>query len=402
MRLLASHHNARVVVIATLVLGAGDIRAQGAAEVLSNDDVIQMVKGDLSRDLIVAKILGTRPGFDVTAPGIVRLVKSEVHWKVIREMITALQAGRANGNASIVPGTQDEVLKNEDIVLLVSSRVDPELINLKMRTTRLGFDMSAAGMVRLNQSKVPTSLIKAMMAPPLADIPVVATAPPPTSKPAHSTPIPSSPSTVSAPKRSDTVVARSVAPTSRASKTLLATIPSEPGIYLRVSDLSLSSLEPNSYTAGKTSNMVGSALTYGIAKMKFKAVIQNGHASIQTRDGSAEFYFVFEKSQATLGGAGVPWGASLTSPNQFVLMRLDERAQQREVTTASANAFGAQSGTDAKYAVPFTFTKLRTGVYRVVPNAVLAPGEYAFFPASPGGQGTAGAARLYDFGVSHP
>ena len=67
MRLLASHHNARVVVIATLVLGAGDIRAQGAAEVLSNDDVIQMVKGDLSRDLIVAKILGTRPGFDVTA-----------------------------------------------------------------------------------------------------------------------------------------------------------------------------------------------------------------------------------------------------------------------------------------------------------------------------------------------
>ena len=391
----------RISLIAAAVLSAGSAsaHAQGTAEVLSNDDVIQLVKGDLSRDLVIAKIQATRPGFDITTSGIVRLSKNRVHWKVIREMINVLQAGRANGSASIVAGTENEVLTNEDVVQLVSNNIDRGLIALKMSTTRLAFDLSASGMVRLNQSKVPSDLIKAMMSPPAPHSMVaVATSSTATSSSANSTPS-TSPSKRTETREPPPAIA---VPLKRAPKPLLTVIPPEPGIYLRASDLQLSTLEPNSYTAGKTSNMLGSALTYGLAKVRFKAVIQNAHASIQTNDASAEFYFVFEKSQATLGGAGQPWGGSLTSPNQFVLMRLDEREVQREVTTASANALGSQSGTDAKSAIPFTFTKLRTGVYRVVPNVALLPGEYAFFPATAGGQGTAGSARLYDFGVTPP
>ena len=66
------------------------------------------------------------------------------------------------------------------------------------------------------------------------------------------------------------------------------------------------------------------------------------------------------------------------------------------------NAFGASSGTDQKANTGFSFTKLRPGVYKVVPDAALAPGEYCFL-SSTGmgafGAGSAGATRLFDFSV---
>ena len=70
-----------------------------------------------------------------------------------------------------------------------------------------------------------------------------------------------------------------------------------------------------------------------------------------------------------------------------------------------ANAFGASSGTDEKANTGFTFTKLRPGVYKVVPKAPIRPGEYCFLSASglgAYGAGSAGASRIFDFGVSSP
>jgi len=50
----------------------------------------------------------------------------------------------------------------------------------------------------------------------------------------------------------------------------------------------------------------------------------------------------------------------------------------------------------------FKFTKLRSGVYKVVPHAPLEPGEYCFLSAAGiggFGAGAASASRLFDFGI---
>jgi len=68
----------------------------------------------------------------------------------------------------------------------------------------------------------------------------------------------------------------------------------------------------------------------------------------------------------------------------------------------SANAFGSESGTQDKAFVPFTFQKLRAGVYKVTPSAPLRPGEYCFLSAMGGGAyapGAAAATRLFDFSI---
>jgi hypothetical protein len=190
-------------------------------------------------------------------------------------------------------------------------------------------------------------------------------------------------------------------PVARKKKPLLAALPEEPGIHLRAEDAPDLILEPNSYDGSKTSNLLGSALSGGLSKAKMKAVIGGAEAAYRTTDQNVEFYFVFEKSSATLGGANNSWYAALTSPNQFKLLRLDKKSSNREVTTASVGAFSAQSGTDEKAVVRFTFVRLKAGVYRVIPKEPLPPGEYAFFPAAMGGQGTAGAgmSQIFDFGV---
>jgi len=50
----------------------------------------------------------------------------------------------------------------------------------------------------------------------------------------------------------------------------------------------------------------------------------------------------------------------------------------------------------------FKFTKLRSGVYKVVPDAPLEPGESCFLTSAGFGTFAAGAAsasRLFDFGI---
>src|SRR5215813_47905 len=59
-----------VVTLAPLHQAVG----QADPEVLSNNTVVQMVAGKLSKDLIIGKINSARPGFDLSSDGITSLV----------------------------------------------------------------------------------------------------------------------------------------------------------------------------------------------------------------------------------------------------------------------------------------------------------------------------------------
>ena len=143
-------------------------------------------------------------------------------------------------------------------------------------------------------------------------------------------------------------------------------------------------------------------MTYGIAKMKWKAVVRGAHANVKSSDSNIVFYFYFEEANAGLSHASF---GGTTTPNEFTLIRFDVKKDERETVVMKANAFGASSGTDEKADTGFTFTKLRPGMYKVVPTTPLKPGEYCFLSGSGVGvygAGAAGANRLFDFGVLPP
>lgn len=179
--------------------------------------------------------------------------------------------------------------------------------------------------------------------------------------------------------------------------------PHDPGIYMYAKSrdgLSLTMLEPTVYSQGKTTGTLKMAMTYGVAKMKWKAVVQGAHANLKSSDNSMVFYFYFEESNAGLSHASF---GGTTSPNEFTLLKFDEKKDSRETVVMSMNALGGQSGTDEKASIRFTSTKLRPGVYQVTPSAPLQAGEYCFLSSlgvGAFGAGSAGASRLFDFTVA--
>jgi len=140
-------------------------------------------------------------------------------------------------------------------------------------------------------------------------------------------------------------------------------------------------LEPSVYSQGKSGGFLASAMTYGIAKIKMKAVLRGAHANARVSDPQPVFYFYFETKSAGLSQSSSPFGGTST-PNEYTLLKFDVKGETRETLVGSMNAFGGSGGTDDKAVTSFTYTKLRPGVYKVMLNGALQPGEYGFISAS--------------------
>ena len=137
-------------------------RAQG--EVLSNASVVNMIAGKVSKDLILAKIRGTKSGFDVTAGGLVRLHQS----KVPQDVIIAMMAASADTKLAVPSKDPPEILTNNEIVQMVMGSLPRPLIIEKIRVSKARFDVTSEGLVSLQTSRVPDEVVKAMMAAPVA------------------------------------------------------------------------------------------------------------------------------------------------------------------------------------------------------------------------------------------
>ena len=137
-------------------------RAQG--EVLSNTSVVSMITGKVSKDLILAKIRGTKSGFDVTAAGLVRLHQS----KVPQDVIIAMMAAAADPKLAVPSKEPVEILTNNEVIQMVLGNLPRPLIIEKIRVSKARFDTTSEGLVSLQTSKVPDDVVKAMMAAPVA------------------------------------------------------------------------------------------------------------------------------------------------------------------------------------------------------------------------------------------
>ena len=191
--------------------------------------------------------------------------------------------------------------------------------------------------------------------------------------------------------------------------------PRDAGIYLNVKTerrTQLVALEPTVFSQSKSGGWLGSALTYGIKKRNWKAVVRSARANQRTYNGLPTFYFYFEQKSSGLSNTGgfAGWVSGASSPNEFILARMDRKSDSRELIVGELGRFGSNSGTRSKDTVAMKIEKLGPGVYRVTPADPLMVGEYCFFFAGSSQLGVGAAqygldmgvgatGKLFDFGV---
>ncbi len=257
-----------------------------------------------------------------------------------------------------------EVLTNDDVVKMVQAGLGDSLVIAKVRTAANKFDTGMDALLKLKAAGLSEAVIQAMVE--------------------------------AAGNRSQAATPAAPPPDPNDPKT-----PHDPGIYWlkkRSGQQELVQLEPTVYSAGKSGGLFASAMTYGIKKAKWKAVVRSGASTLRFSEATPEFWFYFEEKSHGLSHSATFFGGA-SSPNEFILARMERKKDSRELVVAQGGAFGYSVGTRPEDTVELEFKKEAPGVYRVWPSRALKPGEYCFFYGGTSmGMGMTGG-KLFDFGV---
>ena len=145
--------------LALIVLDPGMGRAQGTSggqEVITNENVIQMIVGKVPKDLILTKVQTTKSEFDLSPEGLIKLALNKVPNDIVKTMI--LTTSTARGSAA------PPALDNAAVIKLVTGQVSKDVITTLIQTSKAGYDLTTDGLIALNQNKVPQDVVKVMMA----------------------------------------------------------------------------------------------------------------------------------------------------------------------------------------------------------------------------------------------
>ena len=215
---------------------------------------------------------------------------------------------------TVLPQESIEVLTNEKVVTMVKAGLPSSIIVNKIHASKTSFDTSTDELIRLRQAHLPGDIINAMVE-----------ASPRATKATSSTGAGDVPKT----DPNDPASAREV------------------GIYLfeeKDEKWQMIQLEPSISTQSTSGGFFKSAMTYGIAKIKSKAALTDSSARLQLPGYSPGFLFYFEVKNSGLGNSGNVYSGPSTSPNEFVLVKIDQKKNARELVVGQANLFGAESG----------------------------------------------------------
>jgi hypothetical protein len=258
-----------------------------------------------------------------------------------------------------------EIMTNDEVISLTKAGLSQAIIIGKIRTAKSNFDMSTDSLIKLKQAGVSDDIVAAMLE------------------------------------------AKSGKSTTAAPGPAMAGDPNDPmakhnyGIYLfeeNSGNRKMTQLQPNVSAQNRTGGMFTSSLTYGIGKVKVKANLPGRNAALQIKDTQPVFYFYLDVTSGGLNTAsGVP-----STPNEFAMIRFNQRSDNREVTIGKANAFGAKGGLSDEYVVQFTSQDMGNGIFKITPTTALQKGEYGFYLINSGNSNASSAVgeNFFDFGVN--
>jgi hypothetical protein len=283
----------------------------------------------------------------------------------------------------------------DDVLTMMSAGLSDPIILSKIHQHNTPVDLSTEELVRLKKAKVSDAVIQELIDPTTA---------------------------VAAPTAAPSVVVQNslLGKTAAASGATpgvgdIAGNPNDPltlhdsGIYVYTTSHdgkpSMIELERTAYQGAKTGGLFTSAVTYGIAKAKSKAIIPGKAASIRIGDATPVFYFYFDEKAAGLSNSSYFSGQNISNPNQFALIRLDTDKNSRSAEIGEFSMWGSSSGNNHKDVVAFKSERLKPGLYKVTLSSALKPGEYCFMAAPAATSSYAGMAGavashdLFDFGL---
>jgi len=298
---------------------------------------------------------------------------------------------------AIVARAQDAAkpVTPEDVLTMMSVGLSDSIILVKIHQHNQSIDLSTDDLVRLKKAKVSDAVIRELIDP--STVPNFAATP--------------STVVVQSSLLGNAGAASGATPGAgdMAGDPNDPLVPHDSGIYVFTTDhdskAHMVELERTAYQGAKTGGMFTSALTYGIAKAKSKAIISGKAASIRVGDSTPTFYFYFDEKSAGLSSSSYFSGQNISNPNQFALIHLGTEKNTRSAEIGEFSMWGASSGNNQKDVVAFKSEKLKPGLYKVTLSGTLKPGEYCFM-AAPGATssyagvaGTTAAHDLFDFGV---
>lgn len=177
-----------------------------------------------------------------------------------------------------------------------------------------------------------------------------------------------------------------------------------PGIYFynpKDSTESLRQVDPTVISTNKSGGIgksLANSYTLGLAKDKIKSNLSGAKSHLQIEETSPVFYFYFDISSSA--NAGNWFFATATSPNEFVLAKLDENKNYREMVVGDMNAYGGTSGVPHKIKVQFDYVKVSEGIYKISFKQPLIKGEYCFLYANATPTSFSND-KVFDFGIQN-
>lgn len=283
--------------------------------------------------------------------------------KILRNFLLVLTFIALGGLSALA----QETMKNSDVVSLVKAGLSSSIIIDKIRTSKSDFDLSTDALILLKQAGVPDDVVGAMLA--------AKTGAKTSSEPASSG-------------------ASNADPNDPLS-------PHDYGIYMfeeKDGSKKMTQMMPTVSQQNRTGGGFTASITpFGLGKVKTKANLPGTAAKLQFGSPRPVFYFYLDNKTGGLNTAsGIP-----ATPSEFALIRFNIRSDNREVTIAKANAYGAKGGLSDEYVVEFNAEDLGNGIFKVTPKTDLKNGEYAFYLLNSGNSNASAAvgAKFFDFGV---
>jgi len=271
---------------------------------------------------------------------------------------------------SALPTFAQEVMNNDEVITLAKAGLNPTLIVGKIKTSKTNFDLSTNSLIKLKQAGVTDDVVAAML------------------EAKSGKPVTSAPSTGNGGGRASGDPNDPMAPHNF-------------GIYIhemKDGQPKMTQLQPNVSAQNRTGGGFTAAVTpFGLGKVKTKANLPGRNASLQIESISPVFYFYLDSTSGGMNTAsGIP-----STPNEFTLVRFNQRSDNREVTISKTNSWGGKGGLSDEYVVPLKAEDLGNGIFKVSPAIDLKKGEYGFYLLNSGNSNVnAGiGSKFFDFGV---
>ncbi|MGI8786787.1 MAG: hypothetical protein ACR2HG_03355 [Pyrinomonadaceae bacterium] len=270
--------------------------------------------------------------------------------------------------ASVAVRAQNETVTNQEVISLTKAGLSKSIIINKIRTSKSNFNLSTDALIELKKAGVDDDVVAAML---------------------------QAKSGTSATSGGGAVMATGGGnPNDPMS-------PHDFGIYMyeeKNGEKVMTQLLPSVSAQNRTGGGFTQSVTpFGLGKVKTKANLPGTTAKLQIKEAQPVFYFYLDtKSGGMNTSSGIP-----STPNEFTLIKFNIRSDNREVTIAKSNAYGAKGGLSDEYVVPFTAESVGSGIFKVTPSSSLKNGEYGFYLINSGGSNTSAAvgAKFFDFGV---